>query len=392
MSKRASHVSYSVAGMALIDGYSLFMPRARGDIVFDGAIVKADRMARPRSANPVRGGRRIGIFIYDGVMALDAVGPADVFGLANIMCRQEDPNAAQQYDVCLVGSRKVPIRTGTGFRIAADLSLKEADPAFDTLIVPGGYDQRDAEAVLAIPEVCAWLRRSARQSRRVASICTGAITLAKLGLLNGRRATTHWAFCDRLVADFPTVDVEPDNLWIKDGKIYTSAGITTGMDLAVALVEEDLGRRFALELARVLVMFLKRPGGQSQFSSELISQLAAPDRLEDLVEWVRDHLDRPLTVEDLAQRSGMSARNFQRVFTQQCGMPPGKFIERLRVERARVIIEDTSLSMAEIARKSGFDSEQRMRRSFKRVLAINPTDHAGRVRPASAGRAVPVPL
>jgi transcriptional regulator GlxA family with amidase domain len=345
-------------------------------------------MAKPKSANSVRRGRRIGIFIYDGMMALDAVGPADVFGLANIMCRQEDPDAAQQYDVCLVGSRKGPIRTGTGFRISADLSLKEAHPTLDTLIVPGGYDQRDAEAALAIPEVSAWLRRSARQSRRVASICTGAITLAKLGLLDGRRATTHWAFCDRFVADFPTVDVEPDNLWIKDGKIYTSAGITTGMDLAVALVEEDLGRRFALELARVLVMFLKRPGGQSQFSSELISQLASPDRLEDLVEWIRDHLDRPLTIEDLALRSGMSARNFQRVFTQQCGMPPAKFIERLRVERARLIIEDTGLPMAEIARKSGFDTEQRMRRAFKRVLAINPVDHADRVRIPTAPETV----
>jgi len=200
----------------------------------------------------------------------------------------------------------------------------------------------------------------------------------------GRRATTHWAFCDRLQAAFPAVAVEPDSLWVKDGKIYTSAGITAGMDLALALVEEDLGRRFALELARVLVMFLKRPGGQSQFSSELISQLISPDRLEDLVEWIRDHLDQPLTIEDLARRSKMSARNFQRVFTRQCGLPPAKFIERLRVERARVIIEDTNLSMAEIARKSGFDSEQRMRRSFQRVLGINPADHAVRVRRTAA--------
>jgi transcriptional regulator GlxA family with amidase domain len=342
---------------------------------------------KPLSANAKRRGRRIGIFIYDGVMGLDVVGPADVFGLANIMCRQENPAASQQYDVCFVGSRKGPIRTGTGFRITAELSLQDANPSFDTLILPGGSEQRDAEAVLSNREVEAWLQRSARQSRRVASICTGATILARLGLLSGRRATTHWAFCDRLRADFPNVNVEPDSLWIKDGKIYTSAGITTGMDLALALVEEDLGRRFALELARLLVMFLKRPGGQSQFSSELISQLTSPDRLEDLVEWIRDHLDRPLTIEDLAQRSKMSARNFQRVFTRQCGMPPAKFIERLRVERARVIIEDTTLSMVEIASKSGFDSEQRMRRSFQRVLGINPTDHADRVRPARADEA-----
>ena len=349
-------------------------------------------MAKPTSENPARRERRIGIFVYDGVMALDAVGPADVFGLANVMCRDEDPAAGQQYHVRFVALRRGPISTVTGFRITADFSIQDANPAFDTLIVPGGYEHHYADAVLALPEVNAWLRRAARQSRRVASVCTGALILAKLGLLSGRRATTHWMFCDRLQADFPTVHVEPDSLWIKDGKVYTSAGITAGMDLALALVEEDLGRRFALELARALVMFLKRPGGQSQFSSELISQLASPDRLEDLVEWIRDHLDRPLTIEELARRSKMSARNFQRVFTRQCGMPPAKFIERLRVERARVIIEDTGLSMAEIAGKSGFDSEQRMRRSFKRVLGINPADHADRVRPAPADKATAASL
>jgi transcriptional regulator GlxA family with amidase domain len=353
-----------------------------------GSIENANGMAMLKSRNSVRRGRRIGIFVYDGMIALDAVGPADVFGLANILSRREDPAAGPNYDVCLVGLRKGPIRTSTGFRMTADLSLRDANSAVDTLVIPGVYELRDVEAILAIPDVNAWLRRSARQSRRVASICTGSLILAKLGLLRGRRATTHWAFCEHLRANFPAVHVEPDSLWIKDGKIYTSAGVTAGMDLALALVEEDLGRRFALELARMLVMFLKRPGGQSQFSSELISQIASPDRLEDLVEWIREHLDRPLAIEDLAQRSKMSARNFQRVFTRQCGMPPAKFIERLRVERARVIIEDTGLSMTEVARTSGFDSEQRMRRAFRRVLGINPADHADRVRPPTADEAV----
>jgi len=353
-----------------------------------GSIENANGMAMLKSRNSVRRGRRIGIFVYDGMIALDAIGPADVFGLANILSRREDPAAGPNYDVCLVGLRKGPIRTSTGFRMTADLSLRDANSAVDTLVIPGVYELRDVEAILAIPDVNAWLRRSARQSRRVASICTGSLILAKLGLLRGRRATTHWAFCEHLRANFPAVHVEPDSLWIKDGKIYTSAGVTAGMDLALALVEEDLGRRFALELARMLVMFLKRPGGQSQFSSELISQIASPDRLEDLVEWIREHLDRPLAIEDLAQRSKMSARNFQRVFTRQCGMPPAKFIERLRVERARVIIEDTGLSMTEVARKSGFDSEQRMRRAFRRVLGINPADHADRVRPPTANEAV----
>jgi transcriptional regulator GlxA family with amidase domain len=335
--------------------------------------------------------RRIGVFLFDGVVALDAVGPADVFGAANILRREEDPTASREYDVTFIGPREGPIRTSTGFEMATARSVRDASPAFDTLVVPGAYEQQYAEALLANPEATAWLLRSARESRRVASICTGAMVLAHLGLLGGRRATTHWAFCHRLQADFLAIEVKPDSIWTKDGKIYTSAGITAGMDLALALVEEDLGRRFALEVARVMVMFLKRPGGQSQFSSELISQLISPDRLEDLVEWIRDHLDRPLTIEDLASRAKMSARNFQRVFTRQCGLPPAKFIERLRVERARVIIEDTSLSMAEIATKSGFDSEQRMRRSFQRVLGINPVDHALRVRRA-ADKAEPAAL
>ena len=349
-------------------------------------------MANQNTEPAMRRGRRIGVFIFDGVVALDAVGPADVFGSANILGLQEDPEASQQYEVHLVGPRAGSIRTVTGFGLTASASVHDANPAFDTLIVPGAYEQRDAEAALAVPGVSAWLLHSARRSRRVASICTGAMILANLGLLGGRRATTHWAFCDRLQATFPAIEVEPDSLWVKDGKIYTSAGITAGMDLDLALVEEDLGRRFALELARIMVMFLKRPGGQSQFSSELISQLVSPDRLEDLVEWIRDHLDQALTIEDLARRSKMSARNFQRVFARQCGLPPAKFIERLRVERARVIIEDTSLSMAEIAHKSGFDSEQRMRRSFHRVLGINPADHAARVRAEPADKAVSAAL
>jgi len=349
-------------------------------------------MTKSRPKTQMQRGRRIGIFLYDGMMGLDVVGPADVFGLANILSRRENPSARLEYQVCLVGPRAGSIRTGTGFGIAADLSIQKASTVFDTLVVPGGHEQGDADAVLAIRAVKDWLHRSARQSRRVASICTGALILAKLGLLDGRSATTHWAFCDQLRADFPSIAVKPDSLWVKDDKIYTSAGITAGMDLALALVEEDLGRRFALELARMLVMFLKRPGGQSQFSSELISQIASPDRLEDLVEWIHDHLDRPLTIEALALRSKMSPRNFQRVFTRQCGMPPAKFIERLRVERARVIIEDTGLSMNEVARKSGFDDEQRMRRSFQRVLGINPVDHADRVRPATSGTSVSTSL
>lgn len=344
-----------------------------------GATVADSRLRTVRN-NP----HRIGVFIYPGMLAMDAIGPADIFGLANYLREREGEEPADYYDVCLVGIDLKPVRTATGINVVADATLKKTDPVFDTLIVPGGYRRSDAEAILATPGVSDWLLASAGASRRVASVCTGALMLAELGLLKGKKATTHWAFCDQLSAAHPDTNVEPDSLWVRDGKIYTSAGITTGMDLALALVEEDLGRRFALELARLFVMFLKRPGGQSQFSSELIAQITAPDRLEDLIDWIRDNLEKPLSIDALAQRSGMSARNFQRVFTRQCGLPPAKFIERLRVERARVIIEDTHLSMAEIAGKSGFETEQRMRRSFQRILGINPTAHADRVRNPAA--------
>jgi len=328
--------------------------------------------------------RSIGMFVYDGMLAMDAIGPADIFGLANYLRGLQGEEPPNYYEVCFIGLDRKPIRTATGRLLVADITVEDAASEFDTLILPGGYRLSDADAVLALPGVSEWFQTTAKASRRVASVCTGALMLAKLGLLKGRKATTHWFYCDQLRGAFPDIDVQPDSLWVRDGKIYTSAGITSGMDLALALVEEDLGRRFALELARLFVMFLKRPGGQSQFSSELISQIAAPDRLEDLIDWIRDNLDKSLTIEALAQRSGMSARNFQRVFTKQCGHPPAKFIERLRVERARVLIEDTHISMAEAAQKSGFETEQRMRRSFQRVLQINPADHAARVRNAPA--------
>ena len=334
--------------------------------------------AAPKKTPKTR--HRIGVFVYPGMLATDATGPADIFGLANVLREHQGDEPADYYDVCFFGTDLNPIRTVSGFSVVADTTLQDLDPAFDTLILPGGSRPSDIADALAADGVAEGLLAAAAASGRVASICSGALMLAELGLLKGKKATTHWLFCAELGATHPDTEVQPDSLWVKDGKIYTSAGITTGMDLALALVEEDLGRRFALELARVFVMFLKRPGGQSQFSSELIAQIATPDRLEDLIDWIRDNLDKPLSVESLAQRSGMSVRNFQRVFTQQCGLSPAKFVERLRVERARVIIEDTHLPISEVARKSGFDTEQRMRRSFQRVLGINPADHAARVR------------
>ena len=330
--------------------------------------------------------RSVAILALPGVQLLDVSGPLDVFAEANAQAGSRQ-KAAAPYRLQVIASRPGPILSSSGIRLLADATISESSSSekFDTLLVAGCPNAAEISPGARVLE---WLRQIAPHLRRYGSVCSGAFVLAAAGLLDGRRVTTHWAVAERLAQAFPQVSVDPDAIHVRDGRLRTAAGVTAGLDLALALVEEDLGRRFALELARLLVMFLKRPGGQSQFSSELISQLASPDRLEDLLEWIRDHLDRPLTIEDLARRSKMSARNFQRVFTRQCGMPPAKFIERLRVERARLIIEDTGLSMTEIARKSGFDSEQRMRRAFRRVLGINPADHADRVRPPTADEAV----
>jgi transcriptional regulator GlxA family with amidase domain len=244
----------------------------------------------------------------------------------------------------------------------------------DTLVVAGG---QGVEAAASDAVLVDWVRQRARQARRTASVCTGAFLLAASGVLDGRRAVTHWSFCAGLARRFPAVRVEPDPIFVQDGSVWTSAGVTAGIDLALALVEEDLGRTVALAVARYLVAFLKRPGGQAQFSAALSLQ-AAEDKFGALHEWVAPHLADDLSLMVLARRAGMSERSFSRHYAEATGLTPGRAVERLRVEAARRMLSESRLPVKRIAQHRGFGSEKTMRRCFLRLIAVTPQDYSTR--------------
>ena len=228
------------------------------------------------------------------------------------------------------------------------------------------------------PVVADWVRGVSKSARRIGSVCSGAFVLAHAGLLDGRRVTTHWNSIDRFAAQFPDIEVELDAIYVKDGSIYTSAGVTAGMDLALALVEEDFGRRIALKVARELVMFLKRPGGQSQFSAPLAAQIAERSTNRDLQNWVLDNLAQPLSVEQSADRAGMSMRNFARNFKRETQLTPAEFVERARLDTARRMLEETKQPMKRIASVAGFGDASTLRRAFLRQLGVTPADYRHR--------------
>jgi transcriptional regulator GlxA family with amidase domain len=229
-----------------------------------------------------------------------------------------------------------------------------------------------------------WVGRAVARSRRVASVCTGAFVLAATGVLNGRCATTHWGACDDLARLFPDVTVDPDPIFVRDGNVWTSAGVTAGMDLALALVDDDLGRDVALMTARQLVLFVQRPGGQSQFSAQLGAQVAARDPLRDLQAWIAEYPDEDHAVERLAARVAMSPRHFARVFRDEVGCTPAAYVETVRVEVARRLLETTGLSAADVARAAGFGTPETLRRAFARRVGTSPIEYRDRFRPQRA--------
>ena len=336
-------------------------------------------MKRGRSSRAVAP-RRVCLLAYDGANGLDVVGPLEVFATASRYRAVDDPKAPPPYAIEILAAKRGPVRMHSGITVCADRAYGEVRGGVDTLLVAGGEAREPASDA----EMRRWLRRIEPRVRRLGSVCTGAFILAAAGLLDGRRATTHWRSADALARQFPNVRVEADALFVCDGSIYTSAGVTAGMDLALALVEADLGGKLALEVARGLVLFLKRPGGQSQFSSHLAAQAIARGPLGDLPDWILEHLDEDLTVEHLAERAAMSPRNFARVFLRETGVTPAKFIERARIERARRTLEETRLSIDEVAGTCGFGSAERMRRTFRRHLRVVPQDYRRRFERASA--------
>ena len=262
-----------------------------------------------------------------------------------------------------------------GLRLASDRSYRSVRGDVDTLIVTGIDEPDDARRD---PDLIRWLARMASRTRRVVGLCTGTFVLAEAGLLDGRRATTHWMDCDELARRFPAVTVERDPIYVRDRGVYTSAGSTAGLDLVLALVEEDVGRRVTLQVAQRMVFFLKRPGGQAQFSAQLSTQMAEREPLRELQAWILDHPGVDLSIEALARRAAMSPRNFFRVFVREVGMTPGRFVEHVRVEAARRLLEETSRGIPDVAHACGFGNPETMRIAFHRTLGVNPRSYRSR--------------
>jgi transcriptional regulator GlxA family with amidase domain len=324
------------------------------------------------------------IVAFDGVQSLDLAGPLEVFTGANAyladQAADQAAHPAYQITVASLGARQV--RTSSGLTLVPDTDLRAA-PAPHTLLVPGGEGTRSGSG-----ELPGWLRQHAPAAQRIASVCTGAFLLAQAGLLAGRRATTHWAYADALERQYPDVIVDPEPIYVRDGNIVTSAGVSAGIDLALALVEEDVGREAALAVARHLVVFLRRPGGQAQFSAQLRAQLAQRRPLREVQQWITERPAADLSVDSLAARAGLSPRHFARSFAAETGVTPGRYVDRVRLEAARRGLEDTGDGIDQIARGCGYGTTEAMRRAFVRVLGVSPAGYRHRFQqsPQPAGR------
>jgi transcriptional regulator GlxA family with amidase domain len=339
----------------------------------DGAGSFGHRLADMRKSTHVAPSpvRIVDLLVFPAVQVLDVTGPLQVFASANEQVTERGGSAPYALRVVARGGHSVTASAGLAL---ATTALPPIASPIDTLIVAGGPG---VDAAAADPELIDWLRRRAARARRTASVCTGAFLLGAAGVLDGRRAATHWSVSAELARRFPTVRVEPDPIFVRDGPVWSSAGVTAGIDLALALVEQDLGRSVALAVARYLVMFLKRPGGQAQFSTALSLQ-TAEDRFGALHDWIARHLADAITLPALARQAGMSERSFSRRYREATGLTPARAVERLRIEAAGRLLAESRLPLKLISRRCGFGSEETMRRSFLRVLAVTPQDYRAR--------------
>ncbi|MFE7577419.1 GlxA family transcriptional regulator [Streptomyces sp. NPDC057521] len=315
--------------------------------------------------------RSVLVVLFDGIQSLDVTGPMEVFAGASRF-----PDVS--YELRTASTTGAPVRTSCGLTLVPDGSLADA-PTPHTLLVPGGRGTRDPD-----PALVHWLRAHGPLPERLVSVCSGALLLAAAGQLDGHRATTHWNVCEKLAREHPAVEVDPEPIFVRDGRIATSAGVTAGIDLALALVEEDHGRDVALTVARHLVVFLRRPGSQSQFSAQLSAQTARREPLREVQHWITEHPGADLSVEALAARARLSPRHFARAFQAETGTTPGRYVDQVRLEHARRLLEDTTDGVARIARDCGYGTPEAMRRAFVKALGAGPAEYRRRFGPHTA--------
>jgi len=322
--------------------------------------------------------RRVVLVVFDDVQGLDVFGPSDVFYFANWVAEQAG-ETHPPYEVEIAAAQPGPVRTAAGPALYATRAVSDPDLTPDVMLVAGGLH---VEAAADDPVFVADLAALASRSGEVGSICTGALLLARAGLLEGRTATTHWALADTLAHTHPSVEVDADRIFHYDG-VWTSAGVTAGIDLSLEIVRTHHGGALAAEVARCLVVYLRRAGGQQQFSAHLAAQASQHPDLADLLAYIADHPDADLTVRALADRAHMSERSFQRLFTTEVGSSPARYVERVRLDAARRLLELTDDGVATVAGRTGFRNAETLHRSFKRVLGVTPTEYRDRfARPA----------
>lgn len=314
--------------------------------------------------------RTVALIGYEGVQSLDLVGPFEVFRMANLY------GAAKAYDVKLASPAGGDIVTNSGLRLAGSVRLKSLPRDLDIILIAGGDERGVRGAVNS--EIVAWVRARAGATQRVGSVCSGAFVLAAAGLLDGRRATTHWEACDELRRQHPGVQLEPDAIYVADPPYYTSAGVTAGFDLCLSFVEADCGADVALAVARNLVLFMRRPGGQTQYSAALNVQSAATPRIRKLVSQIAADPTGDLSLPKLAERAGMTERTFSRVFHKETGLTPAAFVETARVDRAKALLESSDWPLARIAERAGISSLDALHRAFQKRVGVTPGEYRER--------------
>ena len=309
--------------------------------------------------------KTLAIPVFPHLQSLDAVGPGQVFGSANQVLERS------AYRVMFVASQPGSIETSAGFSLHA-ASLRSTPPkSVHTLIIPGGEDAPIRHALRDKP-LMRWINDTARQAKRTCSVCSGAFILASTGLLDGRTAATHWSATSDLKRNFPNLSVDENSIYVTDGKFWTSAGVTTGIDMSLALVEEDHGREIAMKVARQLVVYMRRPGHQTQFSTALNAQSASDDRIAGLASWIETHLHKRLDVETLAAQVAMSPRTFHRHLVNELGVSPARFVEAIRLDAARRWLDECNFDLASIAGRAGFSGADHLIRAFSRRFGVTP--------------------